>query len=54
MEVAEVTRMSNANEQYACAERANVRYRSRIESTDLRDEQIPSHGVEESPYYIDR
>ena len=49
MELAEVTRRKNADEQRAQAERKDVGCRPRSESTDVRDQQIPNHRVEESP-----
>jgi hypothetical protein len=54
MEMAEVTRRKDADEQRAQAERKDVACRPRIESTDVPDQQIPNHRVEESPDNIDR
>src|ERR1700689_4305341 len=54
MELAEVTRRKDSDEQRAQAERKHVARRARIESTDVRDEQIPNRRIEESPGNIDR
>jgi hypothetical protein len=54
MELAEVMRRKNADEQRTQAERKDVACRPQIESTDLRDQQIPNYRVEESPDNIDR
>ena len=54
MELAEVTRRKEADEQRAQAERKDVGCRPRMESADVRDEQIPDHRVEESPNNVDR
>jgi hypothetical protein len=54
MESAEVARRKNADKQGAQAERKDVACRLRMESTDVRDQQIPNHRVEESPDNIDR
>jgi hypothetical protein len=54
MKLAEVTRRKDADEQRAQAEREDVGCRPRIESTTVRDQQIPNHRVEESPNNVDR
>jgi hypothetical protein len=54
MELAEVTRRKYADEQRTQAECEDVACRPRMESTDMRDEQIPSYRVEESPDDINR
>src|ERR1035437_6481618 len=54
MELGEVTRRKDADEQRAQAERKDVVCRPRMESTDVRDEQIPNDRVEESPKNVDR
>jgi hypothetical protein len=54
MELTEVTRRKDADEQCAQAEREDVGCRPQIESTDVRDQQIPNHRVEESPNNVDR
>src|ERR1700735_498199 len=54
MELAEAPRRKDADEQHAQAERQDVACRPWIESTDVRDYQIPNHRVEESPDNIDR
>ena len=54
MELAEVTRRKDADEQRAQAERKDVACRPRMESADVRDEQIRNHRVEESPNNVDR
>jgi hypothetical protein len=53
MKLAEVTRMAEADEQRAQAERNDVGCRPRIKSANVRDEQISSHRVEESPDNVD-
>jgi trans-aconitate methyltransferase len=54
MELAEVTRMADADEQCAHAEGKDVGCGPGIKSTDLRHEQIPDYGVEKSPNNVDR
>ena len=54
MELAEVTRRKDADQQRAQAERNNVACGPQMESADVRDEQIPNHRVEESPNNVDR
>jgi hypothetical protein len=54
MELAEVTRREDADEQRTYAEGEDVACRPRIEVANVRDEQIPNHRVEESPDNIDR
>ena len=54
MELAEVTRRTDADEQRAQADRQDVACRPRMESTDVRDEQIPNYRVEEAPKNVDR
>jgi hypothetical protein len=54
MELTEVTRRKDADEQRAHAECKDVACRPRMEITDLRDEKIGNHRVEESPDNIDR
>src|SRR5579864_1221367 len=49
MELAEVTRRKDADEQRAQAERKDVACCPQFESTNVRDEQIPNQSVEESP-----
>jgi hypothetical protein len=49
MELAEVTRRTDADEQPAQAEREDVACIPQMERPDVRDEQIPNHCVEESP-----
>jgi hypothetical protein len=54
MELAEVTRRIEADEERAKGERKNVGCRPRIEGTDVLDEQIGNHRVEKSPNNVDR
>src|SRR5580704_8482007 len=54
MKLAEVTRRTEADEQRAHAERKDVACGPRVESTDVRHQQIPDHRVEESPNNVDR
>jgi hypothetical protein len=54
MKLAEVTRRKDADEQRSQAKRKDMACCPRMESADVRDEQIPNDRVEESPYNIDR
>jgi hypothetical protein len=54
MELAEVTRRKDADEQRAQAERKDVACRPRIEGTHVREEKISNNRVKESPNNVDR
>jgi hypothetical protein len=54
VELAEVTRRKDAQEQRAQAEHKNVAGCPRIEGADVHDQQIPNYRVEESPNDVDR
>lgn len=53
MELAEVTRRKDADQQCAQAEGEDVGCRPRIESTYVCYEQIPNRRIEESPDNVD-
>jgi hypothetical protein len=53
MELAEVTRRKDADQQGPHAKRKDVGCRPRIENSDARDQQIRNHRVEESPDNVD-
>jgi hypothetical protein len=54
MELAEVARRKDADEQRAQPQRDYVACSLRMESSNLRNEQIPNDCVEESPDNVDR
>src|SRR5579863_6651366 len=54
MELAEVARRDEADEQHAQAEREDVGCRARIESAHAREEQISNDRVAEAPKNVDR
>jgi hypothetical protein len=53
VELAEVTRRKDADEQRAQAEREDVGCCARMESADVRDQQVSNRKVEESPNNVD-
>lgn len=54
MELTEVTRQKDADQQRAQAEREHMRFRPRIENADVRDQQIRNYKVEEAPNHVHR